>query len=45
MVNDKGERVVAPGEYNVFVGGGQPSEAPAGVRAKLEITGELKLPK
>jgi beta-glucosidase len=43
MVNDKGEHVVVPGEYNVFVGGGQPSEAPAGVSAKLEITGKLKL--
>jgi hypothetical protein len=45
MVNDKGEHVVAPGEYNVFVGGGQPSETSAGVRAKLEITGEVTLPR
>jgi beta-glucosidase len=45
MVNDKGEHVVAPGDYYVFVGGGQPSEPPAGVTAKLEITGEFKLPR
>jgi hypothetical protein len=45
MVNKKGEHVVAPGEYNVFVGGAQPGETPAGVRAGLEITGELKLPR
>jgi beta-glucosidase len=45
MVNDKGEHLVAPGEYNVFVGGGQPGETVAGVRARLEITGKIKLPR
>jgi len=45
MVNDKGEHVVAPGEYSVFVGGAQPSETSAGARTKLEITGESKLPR
>jgi beta-glucosidase len=45
VVNDKGEHAVAPGEYNVFVGGAQPSETPAGVSAKLEITGEFRLPR
>jgi beta-glucosidase len=45
MVNDKGEHLVAPGEYNVFVGGAQPGGTPAGVRARLEITGEFKLPR
>ena len=45
MVNEKGEHVVAPGEYNVFIGGAQPSETSAGARAKLEITGEFKLPR
>jgi beta-glucosidase len=45
MVNDKGEHVVAPGGYNVFLGGAQPSETSVGVRAKLEITGEFKLPR
>jgi hypothetical protein len=45
MVNEKGEHVVAPGEYNVFVGGAQPGDTPAGVRARLEITGEFNLPR
>jgi beta-glucosidase len=45
MVNDKGEHVVAPGEYNVFVAGAQPGETAAGARARLEITGEFKLPR
>jgi beta-glucosidase len=45
MVNEKGEHVVAPGEYNVFVAGGQPGGSAAGVRAKLEITGEVTLPR
>jgi len=45
MVNDKGEHVVAPGEYSVFLGGAQPSETSVGVHAKLEITGEFKLPR
>ena len=45
IVNDKGEHVVAPGEYNIFVGGAQPGDTRGGARAKLEITGELKLPR
>jgi beta-glucosidase len=45
MVDDKGEHVVAPGEYNVFVGGAQPGDTAGGVRTRLEITGEFKLPR
>jgi beta-glucosidase len=45
MVNEKGEHLVAPGEYNIFVGGAQPGQTPAGVRAKLVISGEFKLPR
>jgi beta-glucosidase len=45
MVNDKGEHVVAPGEYNVFVAGAQPGETAAGARARLKISGEFKLPR
>ena len=45
MVNDKGEHVVAPGEYNIFVGGAQPGDTAGGVRTRLEITGEFKLPR
>jgi beta-glucosidase len=45
MVNDEGEHLVAPGEYNVFVGGAQPGETRGGIRARLEITGEFRLPR
>ncbi len=45
MVNEQGEHVVAPGEYTVFVGGAQPGETAGGASAKLQITGELKLPR
>ena len=45
MVNDEGEHVVAPGEYNVFVGGAQPAGTQSGVREKFEINGEFKLPR
>jgi beta-glucosidase len=45
MVNDNGECVVAPGEYNIFVGGAQPGDTAGGVRTKLEISGEFKLPR
>ena len=45
MVNEKGEHVVEPGEYHVFVGGSQPADTPGGVRARLEISGEMKLPR
>ena len=44
MVNEKGEHVVAPGQYHIFVGGAQPGEALGGVIGGLEITGEFKLP-
>ena len=42
-VTEKGERVVAAGNYSVFVGGGQPGTK--GVKAKFKITGEQKLPR
>ena len=45
MVNDKGEHVVAPGEYSIFVGGAQPGDTAGGVRTRLDITGEFKLPR
>ena len=45
MVNDNGEHVVAPGEYSIFVGGAQPGDTAGGVRTRLEITGEFKLPR
>jgi len=43
-VNDKGDRIVAPGAYTVTVGGGQPGTAASQVSAALAITEEQKLP-
>jgi hypothetical protein len=34
-----------PGSYTVFVGGSQPTEGAHGLEAKLQITGEVKLPR
>jgi hypothetical protein len=34
-----------PGSYTVFVGGSQPMEGARGLAAKLQITGEVKLPR
>jgi beta-glucosidase len=45
MVNEQGEHVVAPGEYTIFVGGAQPGETAGGVKTKMTITGEMKLPR
>ena len=45
MVNPQGEHLVAAGEYNVFVGGAQPGDTAAGVRGKLVVNGEMKLPR
>jgi beta-glucosidase len=45
MVNENGEHLVAPGEYTLFVGGAQPGETAGGVKTKLTITGEVKLPR
>ncbi len=43
IVNEKGERVIAPGTYTLFVGGGQPGTA--GVEAKFTISGQETLPR
>ncbi|MGA2982741.1 MAG: glycoside hydrolase family 3 C-terminal domain-containing protein [Terriglobia bacterium] len=45
MVNVEGEHIVEPGEYSIFVGGAQPGDTTGGVRAKLVISGEQKLPR
>jgi beta-glucosidase len=44
VVNEAGDRVIAAGEYQVSVGGGQPTTTPAVVNAKFSIEGEQKLP-
>jgi len=44
LVNEAGDRIVAPGEHHITVGGGQPgTEAPV-VEATFSIRGEQKLP-
>ena len=45
QVTEKGEHRIMPGSYTVFVGGSQPTEGAPGVEAKLQITGEEKLPR
>ncbi len=45
QVTEKGEHRIMPGSYTVFVGGRQPTEGAQGLEAKLQITGELKLPR
>ncbi|MDE3178206.1 MAG: glycoside hydrolase family 3 C-terminal domain-containing protein [Acidobacteriota bacterium] len=44
-VTEKGQHVILPGEYSVFVGGGQPSDGAQGVSAAFEISGEKTLPR
>lgn len=44
MVNKAGERIVAPGEYIVSVGGGQPGTGAQLVQAKFAIRGQQNLP-
>jgi beta-glucosidase len=43
MVNEEGTRLVAAGEYQLFVGGGQPGTGAPGVELPLKIQGEQKL--
>lgn len=43
LVNERGDRVVTGGRYQVRVGGGQPGTAP-GVEATLLVRGEQTLP-
>ena len=45
QVTEKGEHRIMPGSYTVFVGGSQPTEGAQGLEAKLQITGEVKLPR
>jgi beta-glucosidase len=45
QVTEKGEHRIMPGSYTVFVGGGQPTEGAHGLEVKLQITGEVKLPR
>lgn len=42
IVDPKGERAIVPGAYRLFVGGGQPGDAP-GVWSDITITGERQV--
>ena len=42
-VDDKGERHITPGEYTLWLGGGQPGKA-AGTELKLRMNGSVDLP-
>jgi len=44
MVNEAGTRVIAPGDYRITVGGGQPGTGAPIVEGKFSIEGESKLP-
>ncbi len=44
LVNLSGDRLVTPGEYQISLGGGQPTATDAFVSAKFTIEGEQKLP-
>ena len=45
VVNESGEHIVAPGDYTVFVGDGEPGESSTGNAANFAITGEIRLPR
>jgi beta-glucosidase len=45
MVNEEGIRMVAGGDYKLFVGGGQPGTGAPGAELPLKIQGEQKLPR
>jgi beta-glucosidase len=43
-VNEAGDRVIAAGNYRVYVGGGQPGTSASGAEAAFHINGHRKLP-
>jgi len=43
MVTNSGERLVLPGSYTVFVGGGQPVKGANGVSGRFQISGRKEL--
>ncbi len=42
QVNEKGERVIVPGEYQVSVGGTQPGESEGGVAGTFTVSGSAR---
>ena len=45
QVDEKGNRVIVPGEYTVSLGGAQPQEAASVQTGKFNVTGKAELPK
>ena len=45
QVDEKGNRVIVPGEYTVSLGGAQPQEATSVQIGKFNVTGKAELPK
>ncbi|MGH9469071.1 MAG: glycoside hydrolase family 3 C-terminal domain-containing protein [Terriglobia bacterium] len=45
LVTEKGQHVILPGSYSVFVGGGQPGDGTQGVGGKFKVNGERTLPR
>jgi beta-glucosidase len=43
-VNEKSDRVVASGNYRIYIGGGQPGTSAPGVEAAFHVKGQQKLP-
>jgi len=44
VVTTAGNPIVAPGKYQLFVGGAQPKDAPNGVHADFSVDGSMQLP-
>ena len=45
QVDEKGNRVIVPGEYTVWMGGAQPQDAASVQTGKFNVTGRAELPK
>lgn len=45
QVDEKGNRVITPGEYTVSVGGAQPQDAVSVQTAKFKVAGKTELPR
>lgn len=45
QVDQKGNRVILPGEYTVSLGGAQPQEAPSVQIGRFNVTDQAELPK
>jgi beta-glucosidase len=44
MVTEEGHPIIAPGEYTVSIGGGQPDRGALGVSGHIQIEGQVDLP-